>query len=1337
MATQISAHTLDANALKVCVAAAACNTEVSAQLSDKHAGELTATTAEGRVVRGGHATLRYIASINGSSAVYSGEALEKSQIDAWLDSSTRLDAAAQRWLFAKDGADAPEAQAAKACVEESLAVLEKALLLQTFLGNNHRMTLADLAYAASLHLLARNGILGAAERSAYPCTFRWLDTVVHQSPFLQAVGGASGLGSSKASSTSWTIPKGGCKPAPVVASSGASPSAPSKAGDESKAKKAAPPAAAPPADSALPDDPAAKAAAKKARKEAEKAKKQAEFEARQKAKEAAAKEKAAANAAGGGNSSRAAKKAAMAAEKAAAAGEEAAAEKEELDVLMAVPVGERKDTTRPMLKGYNPNIVEATWYSWWEKKGFFRGDNKTKRKPYVIVIPPPNVTGSLHLGHALTNSIQDTVIRYKRMCGFEALWIPGTDHAGIATQTVVEKKLKKERGQTRHDLGREPFVKEVWKWKEEYGNRITTQLRRLGSSLDWSREAFTMDDKLSEAVKEAFVRMHDEGCIYRDNRLVNWSCTLKSAISDIEVDYEELTGRKMMPVPGYDKPVEFGVLTEFAYPLEGGAGEIVVATTRPETMLGDTAVAVHPEDPRYTHLHGKHAIHPFNGRKIPIITDAELVDMTFGTGAVKITPAHDPNDFQTGKRHNLDFINIYTDDGKLSSHPANAEFKGQRRFEARVSVVKALEEKGLFRGKKDNAMKIPICSRSKDVIEPLLKPQWWVSCKEMADNACKAVRSGELEILPKSFETTWFRWLENIRDWCISRQLWWGHRIPAYYVSIEGDDNSGKPGAPSENLERWVCGRTPEDAERRAQQKFNPRGDKKITLVQDDDVLDTWFSSGLFPFSVFGWPNQTQDLEKFYPTAMLETGHDILFFWVARMVMMGMKLTGKIPFKQIYLHAMVRDAHGRKMSKSLGNVVDPLHVIEGISLEGLHETLVGGNLDPKEVEKAQKGQTQDFPSGIPQCGTDALRFGLANYTAQARDINLDVNRVVSYRHWCNKLWNALKFAIGHVGEKGRSNLTEAQVPSMSFAEYVGGSAPQPHFRLSSYPFYCRWILSRLHAAVAETNKCMENYEFSGSTQVIYNFWQSEICDVFIEACKGPLAGDDDSVKLAYRITLCICLDVGLRLLHPFMPFVTEELWQRLPKAKGNTCESVMLAEYPQASQTNFMHDGKVEEEMDIVMTAVRTIRAQKMSYGMTNKQKPEVYALSDSSMHRDVIMRQATDICALSAAGSIKSLASPAEVPKGCGVSVVNESLSMYMMLAGMVDPKAELAKLEKKEADRKAALEKKMQAVNRAGYDTSVPDSVKEKNAAEIESITKELAQIAANIRDVRGAMI
>lgn len=592
-----------------------------------------------------------------------------------------------------------------------------------------------------------------------------------------------------------------------------------------------------------------------------------------------------------------------------------------------------------------------------------------------MVIPPPNVTGTLHIGHGLTIAIEDTITRWKRMKGFHTLWVPGVDHAGIATQVVVEKALQKEEGKSRHDLGREAFVKKVWEWKEQYGNTITSQLRLLGASVDWSRETFTLDPKLSTAVNEAFCKMFKKGLIYRDNRLVNWCCTLKTAISDIEVEYLEVDKPIKRTVPGHDpnKKYEFGYLTHFVYQVENSEEYLEIATTRLETMLGDTAVAIHPDDPRYKHLHGKYLIHPFNGRRIPIICDSILVDMNFGTGAVKVTPAHDPNDFACGQRNKLEFINILTEDGKINEN-GGEQFKGMMRFDARIAVEKALEEKGLLRGKEPNKMQIPICSRSKDIIEPMIVPQWYVNCKDMAKRSVEAVKKGDLKILPDMHIDTWYKWLDNIRDWCISRQLWWGHRIPAYQLI---DKETGK-----KISDEWCVGKNEEEAIKDAKERLNIEITNKVKLLQDPDVLDTWFSSGLFPFSVFGWPNETNELKSFYPTTLLETGHDILFFWVARMVMMALELTDTLPFNTIYLHALIRDKYGRKMSKTLGNVVDPREIIDGAKLESLIDKLYQGNLDPKEIEKAKQGKIADFPNGIPECGADALRFGLLAYTCQ-------------------------------------------------------------------------------------------------------------------------------------------------------------------------------------------------------------------------------------------------------------------------------------------------------------------------------------------------------------------
>ncbi|CAG8441869.1 6486_t:CDS:10 [Ambispora leptoticha] len=831
---------------------------------------------------------------------------------------------------------------------------------------------------------------------------------------------------------------------------------------------------------------------------------------------------------------------------------------ESQEFVESTPEGEKKDMSQPMAATYNPRAVESAWYAWWEKEGYFKPELAADGKPkpaglFVVPAPPPNVTGSLHIGHALTVAIQDALVRW-----FTVLFNPGVDHAGISTQSVVEKKLWTESKKTRHELGREKFIEEIWKWKNLYGHKITVQLKRLGGSYDWDRSAFTMDEKLSKAVIETFCRLQEEGIIYRATRLVNWCVRLNTALSNLEVESKELSGRTFLSVPGYsaDEKFEFGVLTSFAYPVEDSDEKIVVATTRPETMLGDTAVAVHPQDLRYKHLHGKYVVHPFNGRRIPIVTDEILVDMEFGTGAVKVTPAHDFNDYEVGKRHNLEFTNILNDDGTMNEN--GAPFKGMKLYHVRRAIIDALKEKGLYVGSKDNPMVIPICSKSGDIVEPLLKPQWWVNCSSMAAEAIKAVKDGKLRIRPSTSEAEWFRWLENIRDWCISRQLWWGHRIPAYFVKIEGIQQDQSVDT------YWVSGRTFEEATQKAKKKFP---DVQFTLEQDPDVLDTWFSSGLWPFSIFGWPEQTNDLSLFYPTSLLETGWDILFFWVARMVMLGIKLTGQLPFSEVFCHAMIRDAHGRKMSKSLGNVIDPIDVMEGISLEKLHAKLYEGNLDPREIEKAKAGQKADYPNGIPECGTDALRFTLCSYsTNEARDINLDISLLESNRRFCNKLWNATRFALMKLGDSFQTQETPRKTGRESLAE--------------------RWILHKLNVAVIETNKALDERNFKEATRVVQAFWRDSLCDEWI---KPFFYADADLIRQrSAQDTLFTCLEAGLKLLHPFMPFVSEELYQRLPRRLGDNTSSIIKSQYP-LEQSEY-DDPKADSDFEVILSACATAR---------------------------------------------------------------------------------------------------------------------------------------------------
>ncbi|ESK83669.1 valine-trna ligase [Moniliophthora roreri MCA 2997] len=975
---------------------------------------------------------------------------------------------------------------------------------------------------------------------------------------------------------------------------------------------------------------------------------------------------------------------------------------EEAPFVNTTPKGEKKDLSQPMASGYNPTAVEAAWYDWWNAQGYFAPQLTADGKPkseglFVIPAPPPNVTGSLHIGHALTTAIQDTLIRWNRMLGKTTLFAPGFDHAGISTQSVVEKRLFKTTGKTRHDLGRERFLETVMDWKNEYQGRITNQLQRLGGSYNWDRAAFTMSPSLSKAVIETFCRLHEDGIIYRANRLVNWCVRLNTTLSNLEVDQMELTGRTLLNVPGYDakERFEFGVITSFAYPIEGSDEKLVVATTRPETMLGDSAIAVHPDDARYKHLHGKFALHPFIDRKMPIVPDT-MVDMEFGTGAVKITPAHDPNDYEVGVRHKLEFINILNDDGTLNAN-AGEKFKGMKRFHARVAVVNALKEKGLFVEVKDNPMKVPTCSKSGDIIEPVLKPQWWVNCKPLAEEAIARTRAGELEIYPKQSENEWYRWLEGIQDWCISRQLWWGHRCPAYFVRIEGKEQDHNDGS------NWVVGRNIEEATERAKAIA---GGAKFTLEQDEDVLDTWFSSGLWPFSIMGWPEKTPDLQNFYPASLLETGWDILFFWVARMVMLGIKLTGKVPFKEVYCHAMIRDAHGRKMSKSLGNVIDPIDVIQGLSLEELHEKLHEGNLDEKEIAKAKAGQKKDFPKGIPQCGTDALRFALCAYSAGGRDINLEILRVEGYRKFCNKIFNATKFAM--------LKLDESFVPEPT---------AKPTGRESLVE---RWILHKLNAAATEINAQFTARNFMMATNAAYGFWLYELCDVYIEAMK-PMTDESapEATRKSAQQTLYTCLDHGLRLLHPFMPFVTEELWQRLPRRPNDSTPSIMLSSFP-VSDSAFVFE-EADKDFDLVFAVLKAGRSLAASYNLQNN--IQFFLHTKDARESTLLESQTATIATLTkgckSAQVVKDLA---EVPAGCGSAVVTSTITVHTLVRGLVDLDVEIAKCEKKLDVAKLSLQKVIKQESQPDYASTVPENVRQTNEEKRKTLEAEISTLEAS---------
>jgi valyl-tRNA synthetase len=869
-------------------------------------------------------------------------------------------------------------------------------------------------------------------------------------------------------------------------------------------------------------------------------------------------------------------------------------------------------------KAYEPASVEPRWYGFWLEHGVFRAslDPSDTRPVYTVAMPPPNVTGSLHMGHALFGTIQDVLVRHKRMQGRNVLWQPGIDHAGIATQTVVERQLRRE-GKTRHDLGREKFVERVWQWKEQSGGRIAEQMRVLGCSADWERLKFTMDPDLSRAVREAFVRLHEEGLIYRATRLINWCSDCRTALSDLEVVSEQNNGE----------------LYEFAYQVidpdpSAGATELVVATTRPETMLGDTAVAVHPDDPRYKHLHGKKLKHPFVDREIPIITDAVLVDMQFGTGAVKVTPGHDFNDFATGKRHGLEEINILNLDGTLNENAAG--FAGLTVKQARSAVKKALAEKGLERGVKPHVLQLPRCDRSGTVVEPIISTQWFVRMQPLAEPALAAVRDGRTQILPEEWVKTYEHWLTNIQDWCISRQLWWGHQIPAFYckacgeITVSRQDPTRCPKCGSDKLE------------------------------QDPDVLDTWFSSGLWPFSTLGWPDKTLALERFYPTSDMETGYDILFFWVARMMMMGLHFMGDVPFKRVLLHGMVVDETGDKMSKVRGNTLDPLDLIHGAEFEAIvKKTLPEAPLDEAlaKFKKAYPSSAQ-MGSGFAAYGADALRFTLCSYSPQAKRIALSPARIDGYRRFCNKIYNATRFALTYV---------ESEKPS--------GKPPESPALLPN-----RWILSRLAAAVTASTKNIDEFRLDEASGALYHFFWDELCDWYLEITKPVFANGTDAEKAETRATLAHVLESALRALHPFMPFITEELWQKLPRPEGRPI-SIALAPYPTAEDGR--EDADAERRMNVVMAAIGAARSVRSEHGLERTVKVPLELRAADPAVRELLEQQRVVIERLVNTDSFTIAAPGGERPRGTVVSVAGD-VEVLVGLLGLVDGKKEKERVER-----------------------------------------------------------
>jgi len=780
-----------------------------------------------------------------------------------------------------------------------------------------------------------------------------------------------------------------------------------------------------------------------------------------------------------------------------------------------------------MDKAYDPESIETNWYNHWEKNNYF--SPKDEGMPYCIMLPPPNVTGSLHMGHAFQQTLMDILIRYHRMNNNDTLWQCGTDHAGIATQMVVERQLQ-QKNISRHALGREKFIEEIWKWKENSGNTISNQSRRLGTSMDWINERFTMDEGLSDTVREVFVKLYNQGLIYRGKRLVNWDPVLHTAISDLEVISEE----------------ENGHLWHMRYPLNksiDGFDHVVVATTRPETMLGDAAVAVHPDDERYQNLVGKEILLPLADRIIPIVAD-NYVDPEFGSGCVKITPAHDFNDYEVGERHNLEKINIFTIDAVINEQ-APKKYQGLDRFDARKQILADLKEKDLLEKTEDHKLMIPRGDRSNAIVEPYLTDQWYVKVKPLAEPAIKAVEDGSIKFVPKNWEKTYFEWMRNIEDWCISRQLWWGHRIPAWY-----DDKGNVFVGHSEKEVR----------------EKNKLGE--INLKQDEDVLDTWFSSSLWPFSTLGWPEKTKRLEKFYPTNVLVTGFDIIFFWVARMIMMGLNFTGEPPFKEVYIHGLIRDADGQKMSKSKGNVLDPLDLIDGIGLEDLVSKRTTGLMQTHLTEKIEKSTRKHFPKGIAPYGTDSLRFAFASLATQGRDIRFEIGRIEGYRNFCNKIWNATRFVMMNI---------ESQNIDVNGNKKIFGLTE-------------RWIISRLSNTLAATHEGIRTYRFDLASQALYEFIWNEYCDWYLEFSKTTLNDEiiSEEEKRGTLHTLIYILETLLRGLHPFMPFITEELWQRISPILNKNGETIMLETYP--SEDEFEKNKDIDEQIDWVKSFIMGIR---------------------------------------------------------------------------------------------------------------------------------------------------
>ncbi|WP_102794396.1 valine--tRNA ligase [Bowmanella denitrificans] len=907
-----------------------------------------------------------------------------------------------------------------------------------------------------------------------------------------------------------------------------------------------------------------------------------------------------------------------------------------------------------MDKTFNPQNIEQSRYQEWEQGDYFKASGKGD--PYCILLPPPNVTGSLHMGHGFQQTIMDALTRYHRMKGDNTLWQTGTDHAGIATQMVVERQLAAQ-GKSRHDLGRDAFIEKIWEWKAHSGGTITSQMRRIGASCDWTREAFTMDEDLSNAVQEVFVQLHEEGLIYRGKRLVNWDPVLHTAVSDLEVVNEE----------------EAGHMWHMRYPLADGSGELVVATTRPETMLGDTAVAVHPDDERYQAFIGKDIRLPLSGRLIKIVAD-DYVDPEFGTGCVKITPAHDFNDYELGKRHNLEMINIFTSDAKINENAPEA-YRGLDRFVAREKVVQDLDARGLLVKVEDHKLKVPRGDRTGAVIEPYLTNQWYVAVESLAKPAIDAVESGEIRFIPENWNKTYYQWMYNIQDWCISRQLWWGHRIPAWY-----DDK-----------ENVYVGRS--EAEVRA--KHGLADD--VSLRQDEDVLDTWFSSALWPFATMGWPDKTPELETFVPSSVLVTGFDIIFFWVARMIMMTKKFTGRIPFKEIYITGLIRDEQGNKMSKSKGNVLDPIDLIDGIDLESLVAKRTAGMMQPQLAEKIAKRTRAQFPDGIAAYGTDALRFTFTAMASTSRDINFDMGRVEGYRNFCNKLWNASRFVLMNTEEQD-----------------TGVHGGELELSLAD-----KWIWARFQQTLNAFEVALKDYRFDLASQAIYEFTWNQFCDWYLELSKPVLNADSSSEaqKRGTRHTLVNVLESLLRLMHPIMPFITEEIWQRVaPLCRSDFSpttnpSSIMLQAFP--GQNSSLVDEQVLADIEWVKQVIVGVRNIRGEMDISPSKPLSVLLRNAGSEDK---RRLADTELLLSKMARLENITVLPEGDKGpaSATAIVGE-MEVMIPMAGLIDKDAELARIGKALEKLQADMARTQGKLSNDSFVSKAPPAVIEKEQAKL----------------------